>query len=302
MGGVEFSISLNVNETLKEMVVKSVEAERGGLDQVWVGDHPDQRYPAIAAGLIAENTKKVRIGLGPLSPLLHPATHISAMLTTLVEAYGPRFDLCLIPGDRLKLGSVGTAYGGGTPSRILESLEVIGGKLPKQGIEARIWLGAQGPKTLRISKGFDGVLINLSDPEMIKAVINKSPLKQYVKSGDFMIGTFFPSYIHRRYNPAISRSAEAAALQVIRGASKALLRSFNLGELIRYIGEAYPRDIPQEILGRFHVSMPAHKLGEYINVLKDMGVSHFAFAFPQNSKIDLIEDLAYAVKLIRGRP
>jgi hypothetical protein len=302
LGEVEFSISLNVNETLKEMVVKSVEAERGGLDQVWVGDHPDQRYPAIAAGLIAENTKNIRIGLGPLSPLLHPAAHISAMLTTLVEAYGPRFDLCLIPGDRLKLESVGIAYRGDIPSRILESLEAIRGKLSKWDIEARIWLGAQGLKTLRISKGFDGVLINLSDPEMIEAVINKSSIKQYMESGDFRIGIFSPSYIHRRYDPAISRSAEEAALQVIRGASKALLKSFNLGEIIRCIGEAYPEGIPREILGRFHVSMPTHKLGEYINVLRDMGVSHFAFAFPQNSKIDLIGDLAYAVKLIRGRP
>ncbi|MEM2122216.1 MAG: LLM class flavin-dependent oxidoreductase [Candidatus Bathyarchaeia archaeon] len=301
MGRVEFSISLNVNEALKETAVKGLEAERGELDQVWVGDHPDQRYPAIAAGLIAENTRRIRIGLGPLSPFLHPAQHISGMFKTLVEAYGPRFDLCLVPGDRLKLGSVGVTYEGGLQNGMLDALKIMREGLSNQGIETCIWLGAQGPETLRISVGFDGVLLNLSDPEMIRVMIDGSSLRRYMEHSDFKVGIFFPSYIHRFYDPEIQRSAEEAALQVILGASKAILKSYELEGLVKDMGEASPRGIPREVLRKFHVSMPVHRLSEYIDTVSDMGVSHFAFAFPQNSRIDLIRDLAYAVKLIRGR-
>ncbi|MGC8850520.1 MAG: LLM class flavin-dependent oxidoreductase, partial [Candidatus Bathyarchaeia archaeon] len=214
MDELEFSIGLNVNETLEELAVKGVEAEDNGLDQVWVGDHPDQRYPAIAAGLIAAKTRRIKIGLGPLSPFLHPAKHISGMLTTLVEAYGPRFDLCLVPGDRLKLGSVGVAFKG-IPGKMLGSLKILRKRFAEEGVEARIWLGAQGSETLRISALFDGVLLNLSDPEMVEAVIDRSPLKKRAKKGDFKLGIFFPSYIYRSYDPEVHRIAEEAALRVI---------------------------------------------------------------------------------------
>ncbi|MBS7644628.1 MAG: LLM class flavin-dependent oxidoreductase [Candidatus Bathyarchaeia archaeon] len=293
MDGLEFSLSLNVNETLGEVAVKSFEAEGGGLDQVWVGDHPDQRYPAIAASLIAMKTERIRIGLGPLSPFLHPATHISAMLTTLVEAYGQRFDLCLVPGDRLKLGSVGVTCRG-IPYRMLESLKILRRRFMGEGVKARIWLGAQGPETLRVSGMFDGVLVNLSDPGMIKAVIDGSPVKKYMKDKEFKVGVFFPSYIYRSYDPEVHRIAEGAALRVIYGASKALLKRFNLEGLT--VGGASPTNIPREVLERFHLSLPAQRLGEYIKTMGGMGITHFAFAFPQNYKTELIRDLAYAVK------
>lgn len=303
MEGLEFSLSLNVNETLRDMAAKGVEAEDGGLDLVWVGDHPDQRYPPIAASLIAENTRKIRIGLGPLSPFLHPIEHISSMIGTLTEAYGQRFDLCLVPGDRLKLRSVGVSYRRDVPDKMLGYLKFLRKSFSKQGVEARIWLGAQGPKMLKASKEFDGVLINLSHPSMVKTVINGSSLSLYLKDNEeFRVGIFFPSYVYCNYNPEIRRRAEGAALHVMLGISSILLREHNIERLVKEIRgtDSHRGKIPREILGRFYVSMPAKKLRSYIKTLKEVGVSHFAFAFPQNSRIELIKDLVYAVKLVRG--
>lgn len=301
MEELEFSLSLNVNETLRDMAAKGVEAEAGGLDLVWVGDHPDQKYPAIVAGLIAEATKKIRIGLGPLTPFLHPIEHISSMITTLSEAYGQRFDLCLVPGDRLKLRSVGVNYGKNISNKMLEHLGILRERFSKRGINVRIWLGAQGPKMLEISKKFDGVLINLSHPTMIESTITRSSLSRYMRDNkNFKIGIFFPSYLYRSYNSEIHRKVERAALQVMLGTSRTILRDHNLERVVEVTrGTGSYKEIPLEILRRFYVSMPAQNLRDYISSVRGIGVSHFAFAFPQNSKIELIKDLAYAVKLVR---
>jgi hypothetical protein len=305
MDEIAFSISLNVNENTHAMTLKGVEAERGGLNQVWIGDLPSQRYPAIIAGQLAKNTHKIRIGLGPISPLIFPAEHIASMLITLSEIYGQRFDVCLVPGDRNSLKKIGRKYDD-ILSRMVESLKIIRKKLQKRDLHAKIWLGAQGPKMIRASLKFDGVLINLSSPEMVKVTLNNLHVNQYMKT-NFKIGLFFPSYIYQEYDPKIHQKAEKAAAQIISGASKTLLKQLNLNHILQQIpssskeldlNEQY-QHIPKEILKQFHVSRHIHNLHEYIEKLEEIGVSHFVFSFPQNYSIKLIRNLSYATNLMR---
>lgn len=97
---LKYGLGVNANETVQEMIGKSVEAERLALDHVWIGDVPSQRYAFVVAAAIAEKTKKLTIGLGLLSPFLHSPDQITNGFLTLAEAYGNRFELCIGPGDR----------------------------------------------------------------------------------------------------------------------------------------------------------------------------------------------------------
>ncbi len=306
MDEITFSISMNVNETPHTMTLKGVEAERGGLDQVWIGDLPSQRYPAIIAGQLAKNTHKIRIGLGPISPLIFPAEHIASMLITLSETYGQRFDVCLVPGDRNSLKKIGRKYDETIISKMVEALKVIRKKLNKRDLHAKIWLGAQGSKMILASLKFDGVLINLSSPEMVKVTLDNLHVNQYMKT-DFKIGIFFPSYIYQEYDLKIHQKAEKAAAQIIAGASKTLLKQLNLTNILQKIppsskeldfNEHY-QHIPKDIIKQFHISKHVHNLQEYIEKLEEIGVSHFVFSFPQSYSIKLIRNLSYATNLMR---
>ena len=306
MDELAFSISLNVNETSHSMTLKGVEAERGGLNQVWIGDLPSQRYPAIIAGQLAKNTYKIRIGLGPISPLIFPAEHIASMLIALSETYGQRFDVCLVPGDRNSLKKIGRQYDDDIISRMIESLKVIRKKLQKRDLHANIWLGAQGPKMILASLKFDGVLMNLSSPEMVKIALHNLHINQSMKTA-FKIGLFFPSYIYREYDPKIHQKAEKVAAQIISGASKTYLKQFNFNHTLQQI-QSYLKEldlneqyqhIPKEVLKQFYISSHVHNLHEHIEKLEEIGVSHFVFSFPQNYSIKLIRNLSYATNLMR---
>jgi hypothetical protein len=158
---------------------------------------------------------------------------------------------------------------------------------------------------IQASLKFDGVLINLSSPEMVKVTLNNLHINQSMKT-DFKIGLFFPSYIYQEYDPKINQKAEKAAAQILAGASKTLIKQLNLTNLLQQISSSSKeldlnkqyQHIPKEILKQFYVSKQVHNLQEYIEKLEEIGVSHFVFSFPQSYSIKLIQNLSYATNLM----
>jgi len=299
---IDFAVGLNAYETVKEIVDKCVEAERLGLDYVWIGDSPPHLYCPSVAAAVASRTRKIRIGLGLLSPLLHTPDQISGGIIPLTEAYGDRFEICLGVGDRSQLLRAGVDT---KPARVwdhvLKAKRKIARSLRANGAATKIWLGAQGPKMLAASKSFDGVLMNYASPRMINWAIDR--IKPVARKG-FNFGIYAPSYVYRKWRPQAYRLLRIASAVVALGAPAAVLDEFRFSKRLRRAMEeleaglrieSVVRHVPSEIVDNFSIYTPSCRLRSYLSELGDLGISHIVFGFPQNLSKITIRELASAL-------
>jgi len=299
---IDFGIGLNAYETVEEIVGKCVEAERLGLDYVWIGDSPPHLYYSSVAAAVASRTKRIRIGLGLLSPLLHAPDQISGSIIPLIEAFGDRFEICLGVGDRSQLSRIGVDTK--LPrvwDHMLKAKQKIARSLRASGASTKIWLGAQGPRMLEVSKSFDGVLMNYASPRMIKWAIEK--VKPDAQK-DFDFGIYAPSYVYGKWRPQAYRLLRIASAVVALGAPVAVLDEFGLGKRLQRAREEHEaglriesvvRYVPSEVVDSFSIYTPSSKLSGYLRELGDLGISHIVFGFPQNLSKVTVRDLASAL-------
>jgi len=299
---IDFAIGLNAYETVEEIVGKCVEAERLGLDYVWIGDSPPHLYCPSVAAAVASRTEKIRIGLGLLSPLLHTPDQISGSIIPLIEAYGDRFEICLGVGDRSQLSRAGVDT---KPAKVwdhlLKAKRKIARILRAGGVATKIWLGAQGPKMLAASKSFDGVLMNYASPMMIKWAIDKV---KPVSRKDFDFGIYAPAYVYRKWRPQAYRLLHIASAVVALGAPEAVLDEFGLSKRLRRAKEEHEaglriesvvKHVPAKVVDSFSIYTASSRLSSYLRELGDLGITHIVFGFPQNLSKITIRDLASAL-------
>ena len=300
---MKFGLGVNANEPLRHIIKKSIAAETLRLDYLWVSDSPVQLYAPVVASAVASETSKIRIGLGLMSSLLHTPDQISNALTTLSDNHGNRFDLCIGVGDQRQLSRVGihTTNTQKLPLKVLEAKRRIVSHLNDAGVRAKIWLGAQGPKMLRIANSFDGVLLNYTKPEMIAWAIKKARLHP---KPTLVIGTFSPSYVHLRPNPNILQMAKISSAIVALGTANPILKDFGLYEKIRRAREvadssttleSVVQAVPDDVIEAFSITMKAPNLQEYLTKLKRLGVSVVVFSYPQNYSLTTIRELVRAL-------
>jgi len=300
---VKFGLAVNASETVNEAVQKSAEAERRGLDYVWVGDASSERYGPTVASAIAANTKRLRIGLGLLSPYLHSPTQISSGFTTLVELFGERFDLCIGVGDRSQLQRAGVIFPVGFDhlKHLMNAKEAISKRFLRNKIRAKIFLGAQGPKILKIARFFDGVLLNHASPDMVKWAINQIEREKKV---DLEIGIYAPSYVYSHFKEEVYKHLRIASSVVALGASTHVLEHYGVCERLRVArwklrsGSAIDsvlKEVPKEVVGMFSIHMPSERLPEYIGELVQLGVNQIVLGYPQNFSKETVRDLAKAL-------
>jgi len=299
---IDFAVGLNAYETVKEIVGKCVEAERLGLDYLWIGDSPPHLYCPSVAAAVASRTEKIRIGLGLLSPLLHTPDQISGGIISLTEAYGDRFEICLGVGDRSQLSRVGVdTKHGKVWDQVLKAKRKIARSLRASGLATKIWLGAQGPRMLAASKSFDGVLMNYASPRMVKWAIDRV---KPVARKDFKIGIYAPSYVYRRWSPQAYRLLRIASAVVALGAPAAVLDEFGFSKQLRRATEEHKaglriesvvRHVPSEVVDSFSIYSPSSGLRSYLTELAELSIRHIVFGFPQNLSKITIRDLASAL-------
>lgn len=300
-----FGLGLNINESLIDVARKSIVAEGLGFDYVWISDSPSQLYGPIVAAVVAAKTFEIKIGLGLMSPFLHSPKQIAAAVNTLVDAYGPRFELCIGAGDRGQLEHVGIQLirGEELTSKMVEAGEEIASILSKADCYEKIWLGAQGPMMLRIAKAFDGVLLNYSKPEMIEWAIREAGVAR-----NFKIGAYVTSYVYSTPKPSIRKLAKGSAAVVALGASNGVLKRFGLYHKLRNarkMAEAAPivekilSQVPDEVMDDFSITMRISQLPMYLTQLKRLGVSHVVFGYPQNRSMQTVKELGRAISKLR---
>jgi len=301
---MQLGLNLNVNDTVPETMAKSREAERLGLDYIWISDLPSQRYAPVVAAAAASATERIRIGFGLISPFLHSPLQVASSLTTLIEAYGERFELCIGPGDRDQLRRVGVDLDRteGIPTHLLKAKGKIQRSLKDRGLECKIWLGAQGPKLLEIASSFDGVLLNYSSPRMIEwtlKVIHKAKGKMAER-----VGIFAPSYVYKNFRPKIHRILQYASATVALGASKSVLEQFSFSEMLepamkRFASGTHESSvlklIPSIVIEEFSILKCQHDLPAYLDELRRLRVDHVVFAYPQGYSMETIRELANAL-------
>jgi alkanesulfonate monooxygenase SsuD/methylene tetrahydromethanopterin reductase-like flavin-dependent oxidoreductase (luciferase family) len=301
---MRLGLAVNVNETVSEVVKKCVEAERLGLDYVWVSDAPVQLYAPVVAAAVAQSTRRIMIGLGLISAYLHTPRHIAQSLITLIKTYGERFELCIGPGDRDLLRRVGVSltHPEGVQRYFRNVKLEVETLLKKERVTCRLWLGAQGPKMLETAAGFDGAWLNYAHPNEVKWAVET--IRVHSK-GDKQFGVYTPSYVYRDFNPQIHELLRISSAVVALGAADAVLRRLNLYEEIeegkRRLKEgAAVKSLLKYISSRamtiFAISKRSDRLKGYLAELSDIGVHHVVFSYPQNHSLETIRDLAIALK------
>jgi hypothetical protein len=300
---LNYGLGFNINETIREVVKKSVQAEQLGLDYVWVSDTPAQRYAFTVASAIAAHTKTLRIGLGLLSCFLYTPEQVADGFSTLTEAYGDRFEFLIGPGDRYQLQRVGVSlfHPKGTVDYILDSKNKIEKRLRENKVRGKVWLGAQGPKMLGIARFFDGVLLNYASPEPLKWALSKVGK---VSQREFQLGVYAPSYVYSDYNKEVYNLLRTAATVVAVGASPKVLKRFRMREKIVAVKEKMKagfsvefilNEVPSEIVDVFSIYKSTRELKSYLAELSQLGIKHIVFSYPQNFSEKTIRDLAKAL-------
>ena len=154
------------------------EAEAAGFDSVWVGDSLLARprgEPLTLLAAIAAVTDRVRLGTAVLLPLLRHPLYLAHVLATLdrlskarlIVGVGPGAD---VPGTHAELAALGVR----SDRRVQTMLEIVERCRRLWGQEERdvrlepaplraggppLWLGAHGPRMLRLAGSrFDGWL------------------------------------------------------------------------------------------------------------------------------------------------
>ncbi|MDI6903061.1 MAG: 5,10-methylenetetrahydromethanopterin reductase [Methanocellales archaeon] len=179
MFGIEFVPDMPLDDLVKHCIL----AEDHGFDAVWITDHYNNRNVYATLALVAERTKRVRLGPGVTNAYqVHPALTASA-IATIDKISNGRAMLGIGAGDRTTLTSLGIQMDKPV-ARLREAVEIIrrllagerlsfqgnffkidGAKLSFKCPEIPIYIGAQGPLMLRTASAIgDGVLINASHP------------------------------------------------------------------------------------------------------------------------------------------
>jgi hypothetical protein len=297
---MHWGLAVNIYDTVQRIVEKCIIADQGGIDWLWVTDFPAVRHAPSLAAVVAENVMKSRIGVGLVSPLLYGSERIVQFMSTLIDNYGERFDLLIGPGDRTQLSRIGVKYGNVSTlvTRLVSDVTKIRNELDERGYSGvRVWLGAQGPKMIAASINADGVLLNYTDPEMLRWAL--TVLGDIPKG--FQVGAFPPSFVAK--NPDCSKESglRKSAATVAMGLGRSVALEFGLMDKLSAARSSLRQKgcvdqdivdaIDEATLKRFALCTTPEGACDYVKTLERMGLDMVTFGPPQGTSRKLVKNL-----------
>lgn len=225
--GVEF-VPYRSLEVLVELAKR---AEGLNLDYIWVCDHYHGRHVHSVLAVLAQATKRVKLGPGVTNPyLIHPAV-TAAAIATLQELSRGRAVLGISAGDPFFLSTVGVRFRkpvlvvkeaiqvirrllrGGKVRFKGETLECSGARLRfKPPDPVPIYVGGRKKRMLELAgEVADGALINASHPEDLKECLT------YIQAGIRSKGRGRRSFDLVAYTCVSAHPNPARARKVARG-------------------------------------------------------------------------------------
>jgi len=182
---MDFGLVLQTDPPAAELVDRMVRAERAGFSNGWTFDSCVLwQEPFVIHSRILDRTRELRVGTMVTNPATRDWTVTASAFATLNEMYGNRTVCGIGRGDSA------VRVTGGRPTsldqlaramRVIKELAegrevelngtpvrlpwVRGGRLP-------VWMGAYGPKALRLAGGAaDGFILQLADPYLTEWMI-----------------------------------------------------------------------------------------------------------------------------------
>ncbi len=285
-----FGLALNVGEGLDEARKIASLTVGSRIRRVWVSYSVRGRDPFEAASVVAAANVYLRVGVGALSPYIYSVDEIKSRVLELVERFGERFDLCLGLGDRRVLEGLGHKISHSAFLNLLmHTLKSIKDDLSIRRV--KIWLGAQGSRTLALAEYFDGVLLNHCSPDAVRWALEKmGPAKDRKE-----IGISAPSYIYENFEADMFAYVRRAALKILLGGTRALARDLNLeAEYQRALtyyknltqGECEEKVVSEDLVKSLTITMHASALPNYLNSMRNLGVNEVVFGYPLSISIN----------------
>jgi len=280
-----FGLALNVGEGLDEIRRIASLTVGSRIGRVWVSYSVRGRDPFDAASVVAAANLGLRVGIGALSPYIYCVDEIKSRLLGLVERFGERFDLCLGLGDKRVLEDLGHKVSHSAfLSLLTHALKSLRGDLSRRGV--RIWLGAQGSKTLALSEYFDGVLLNHCSVDAVRWALERMGSARWCRE----VGVSAPSYIYEDFEVDMFAYVRRAALKILAGASRALARDLNLEaeykQALTYFKNLMQEEgceekiVSEDLVKSLTITMHASALPNYLNSMRGLGVTEVVFGYP----------------------
>ena len=179
---MQFGFTLKPEHSIEATLELARLGEEVGFDYLWLFDsHVLWREPYVLLALIAEHTKRLRLGTCVTNPGTREPSVTASDLATLNEISGGRMDLGIGRGDsaRRVLGKppITLAH---TEEAINVIRELVEGRpVTYEGTELQltwagkwklpIWVAGYGPMALSMTGRIaDGVILQLADPDLIR--------------------------------------------------------------------------------------------------------------------------------------
>src|SRR5690349_3116551 len=178
---MEFGFTLKPDVDLARAASLAALAEKNGFAYGWIFDsHVLWKEPYVALTLMAQATKKMRLGTCVTNPATREPSVTASTLATLQLLSGGRFDLGIGRGDsaRRVLGKPPT-----TLAVLEEATRVIRELAEGRPVEYEdktiqltwaptyklpVWVAGYGPKALEVTaRVADGAIIQLADPSLV---------------------------------------------------------------------------------------------------------------------------------------
>ena len=188
-----------------DLVEAVVEADRGGIDEVWVADEGVARDPWVVLAAAAVRTSRVRLGTGITTAALRHPGALGAAVSTLDELSGGRAVLGLGVGGHESLGPFGITVDRPvaavrdavrTARAVIERRAADGYEPPRHGVPARrvpVFVGAKGEQLNRMaSREADGVFLSGFDLDALDAPVAWARSARPVHVGLFASVRFRP--------------------------------------------------------------------------------------------------------------
>ncbi len=169
---------------IDELVATVVEAERSGIDEVWIADEGVMRDPFVVCAAAAGATERVRMGIGITSPVLRHPGAIAATVASLDELSGGRMMLGFGVGGQQSLEPFGLTVDRPvalmrdalrTARAVLQRRDDAGYVLTDHAAPARdvpLYVASRGEQINRLaSREADGVFLSGFAPDRLDEVV-----------------------------------------------------------------------------------------------------------------------------------
>ena len=280
------SLNLNADLSLKDFREAARLAESVGYFRIWIGESISYGHSFSFLAMAAEETRRIQIGAGILSPQLNRCHHIIRAFQTLQEVYGERFAVALAPGDLNEVQSAG-ANSAKPVETVLQCVKELKKRRDEKKWKLPVYVGASGPRLIAEgSMVADGVLLNYVHPEFVDWAMHQMKRKTFVAA-------YGPALLLP--DPVNEPLLREAATMVIAGANEVFLSEFSLttqaGRAREVLARKHSKTDLRLSLDRFVLAGNLTEMKAMLEKLFDKGVDEVILATPMCRNLPSVKTL-----------